>query len=97
MSEKPLSAVALASMLVELPGWTHDSDTLAKTYIFADFREAFAFMVRVAFEAEAMDHHPEWTNVYNRVEVKLSTHSAGHTVTAKDVDLARCMDRVRDN
>ena len=86
---------ALATVLVELPGWKHDADTLAKTFVFDDFREALTFMLRVGFEADALDHHPEWTNIYNQVAVKLSTHSAGNRVTEKDIELARVMERVK--
>ena len=62
--------------------------------VFADFRAAMAFMVRVGFEADAMDHHPEWTNVYNKVAVRLNTHSAGGKVTAKDIVLAGRIEKV---
>jgi 4a-hydroxytetrahydrobiopterin dehydratase len=77
-----------------LPGWSCKREALVKTYKLRSFKEALAWMVRVGFEAEAMNHHPEWTNVYNRVEVKLSTHDAGGRVTAKDVELARRMEAV---
>ena len=75
--------------LAALPGWTHDSerDAIARRFTFADFGEAFAFMTRVALEAEKADHHPEWSNVWNRVDVLLTTHSAGG-LTGKDVALA---------
>ena len=72
-----------------LPGWSHAGDTLTKTFTFGSFREAIAFMVRVAFDAEALNHHPDWINVYNRVVVRLNTHDAGGKVTAKDIELAR--------
>ena len=76
-----------------LPGWAaaNGRDAIAKTFLFADFNAAFGFMARVALMAEKMDHHPEWSNVYNRVEVTLSTHDAGG-VTPLDVSLARFMD-----
>lgn len=64
-------------------------NALEKTYRFTGFCEAFAFMVRVAFEAESLGHHPDWTNVYDRVTIRLSTHDAGNRVTSLDVDLAR--------
>ncbi len=73
--------------------WTEHPDGLVRTFAFATFREAFAFMTEVALSAEKMDHHPEWTNVYNRVSVKLSTHDAGGKVTEKDRRLALVMDR----
>ena len=86
---KPLTPVEIADALAGLPGWTRAGDALAKEFKFADFRAALAFMVRAGFEAEAIDHHPEWTNVYNRVAIRLNTHDAGGKVTAKDVELAR--------
>ncbi|HEX5182796.1 MAG TPA: 4a-hydroxytetrahydrobiopterin dehydratase [Allosphingosinicella sp.] len=76
-----------------LPGWSWDGEAKAirRTFEFRDFSEAFAFMTRVALAAEKADHHPDWSNGWNRVDVALSTHSEGG-VTAKDVDLARQMD-----
>ena len=85
----PLTAAEIAAALPSLAGWTVESDSLAKTFQFVSFREAMSFMVRVGFEAEAMDHHPDWTNVYNRVAIRLNTHDAGGKITAKDVALAR--------
>ena len=69
-------------------GWTNKDNTLYRKLEFKDFSQAFAFMVRVAIEAERMDHHPLWTNVYNKVELWLNTHDAGDVVTDKDVKLA---------
>lgn len=79
--------------LAGLPGWTmvDDRDAIEKTFKFADFNEAFGFMSRVALKAERMDHHPEWFNVYNRVEVTLSTHDADG-LTERDIKLARAME-----
>ena len=85
---KPLSSAEIADALRVLPEWKAENDALAKTFKFGSFREALSFMVRVGFEAEAMDHHPDWTNVYNRVAVRLNTHDAGGKITAKDVTLA---------
>jgi len=70
-------------------GWTASADgkAISRTYKFKDFRAALAWMVRAGFEAEALDHHPEWRNVYNRVEVTLTTHDTGG-LTAKDIGLA---------
>lgn len=68
--------------------WKEENNTLYRKFEFADFSEAFAFMTRVAIEAEKMDHHPLWTNVYNKVEIWLSTHDAGNTITQKDRKLA---------
>jgi 4a-hydroxytetrahydrobiopterin dehydratase len=80
--------------LQRLKGWREvdGRDAIAKTFTFADFNQAFGFMTRSALLAEKMDHHPEWSNAYKRVEVTLSTHSAGG-VTELDVKLAEAMDR----
>ena len=77
-----------------LAGWSREGDVLAKAFEFGSFREAFSFMTRVAFEAEAMNHHPDWANVYNRVSVRLSTHDAGGRITARDVELARKIQQI---
>jgi 4a-hydroxytetrahydrobiopterin dehydratase len=72
--------------------WEEKNDTLYRKFEFKDFSQAFAFMTRVALAAEKMDHHPLWTNVYNTVEISLSTHSAGNIVTEKDRKLAQKID-----
>lgn len=72
--------------------WKEEKNKLYRKFEFRNFSEAFAFMTRVAMEAEKMDHHPLWTNVYNKVEVWLSTHSAGNIVTEKDRILANKID-----
>lgn len=87
----PLAPDALAAALADLPGWKAEGDRLVRTFTFADFREAMAFILRVAFEAEALDHHPELTNVYNRVTLALTTHDAGNRVTETDLALARAI------
>ena len=74
--------------------WEEKNNTLYKKFEFKNFSEAFAFMARVAIEAEKMDHHPLWTNVYNKVEIWLSTHDAGDIVTEKDQKLAQKIDRL---
>lgn len=74
-------------------GWAYDDDEITKKLVFQSFENAFAFMAACVPEIERRDHHPEWTNVYNRVTISLSTHDAG-TVTAKDVELAEIMDRI---
>jgi 4a-hydroxytetrahydrobiopterin dehydratase len=74
--------------------WTEREGKLTRTFKFKDFSEAFAFMTRVALIAEKMNHHPEWTNVYNTVEVRLSTHDAGDVVTEKDRGLAAAIDKL---
>ncbi|HWZ95044.1 MAG TPA: 4a-hydroxytetrahydrobiopterin dehydratase [Opitutaceae bacterium] len=91
---KPLSSAKIQAALADLPGWAFRRNALAKTFQCKTFREAMGFMVRAAFEAEAMNHHPEWTNVYNRVTVRLNTHDAGGKVTARDVELAERMEKV---
>jgi 4a-hydroxytetrahydrobiopterin dehydratase len=90
----PLMPKEIDAAVSALPGWTWEKDALTKTYTFRSFREAISFMGRVAFEAEELNHHPEWTNVYNRVEVRLNTHDAGGKVTAKDVELAKRFEKV---
>ena len=72
--------------------WVEENNTLKKQFQFADFSEAFAFMTRVAMLAEKANHHPYWTNVYNKVEIQLSTHDAGNVVTQKDHALAAQID-----
>ena len=72
--------------------WTEENNTLYKKFQFKNFSEAFAFMTRVAIEAEKMDHHPRWTNVWNTVEIWLNTHSAGNIVTEKDRELSKKID-----
>jgi len=94
MPGKPLPKPQIMAALADLPGWTFKGDALAKSFKFGSFREALSFMVRVGFEAEAMDHHPDWTNVYNRVAIRLNTHDAGGKVTAKDVELAKIIQAV---
>ncbi|MBK8845328.1 MAG: 4a-hydroxytetrahydrobiopterin dehydratase [Bacteroidetes bacterium] len=74
--------------------WNEENNALVKTFQFKNFADAFSFMTRVAFEAEAMNHHPEWTNVYNKVTIKLSTHDAGNMITEKDRMLAQRIDSV---
>src|SRR5687768_2192801 len=90
----PLGTAEIKAALVSLPGWNLQADALAKGFKFGSFREAISFMVRVGFEAEALNHHPEWTNVYNRVEIRLNTHDAGGKVTAKDVELAQRIEKL---
>ena len=93
MAEK-LSPERRAEALSELAGWrtVESRDAIVKSFRFADFNSAFGFMSRVALMAEKMDHHPEWFNVYDRVEVTLTTHAAGG-LTELDVRLARFCDR----
>ena len=74
--------------------WQEQNNQLTRDFQFADFSEAFSFMTRVALVAEKMDHHPWWSNVYNQVTIKLSTHDAGNTVTRKDHELAAAIDKL---
>jgi len=85
--------IGAAAALAQLTGWSaaEGRDAITKTYKFADFNAAFGWMTRVALAAEKLDHHPEWFNVYSRVEVLLATHDAGG-VTELDVTLAKIMD-----
>lgn len=94
LSLRPLSAQDAA--LQRLSGWTFSPERgglLRRQFTFRDFGQAFGFMAQVALHAERHDHHPEWSNVYNRVEVVLTTHDAGG-VTQRDVALATLMDRI---
>ncbi len=74
--------------------WTEENNQLYKKFEFKNFSEAFAFMTRVAIEAEKMNHHPYWSNVWNTVEIWLQTHDAGNVVTQKDQELAKKIDRL---
>jgi len=74
--------------------WTEKDNKLTKTFKFKDFPEAFSFMTRVAFIAEKMNHHPDWRNVYNTVEISLNTHDAGGVITDRDKNLAEKIDQI---
>ena len=74
--------------------WTEENNQLKRSFQFSNFIEAFGFMTKVAFVAEKMNHHPNWSNVYNKVEIALSTHDAGNTVTDKDRKLSAEIDRI---
>ena len=76
--------------------WKEENNALHRSFEFKDFSEAFAFMTRVALLAEKHDHHPEWSNVYNKVRMKLNTHDAGDIVTDKDRKLAAAIDKLVD-
>ncbi len=92
---KKFTAVERRREMAELKGWekVRGRDAISKSYRFRNFNEAFGFMTRVALMAERMDHHPEWFNVYNRVDVTLTTHDA-NGVTERDIALAKFMDSV---
>lgn len=98
MTDKPLVGVERAKALHELHGWAEAKgrDAITKTYQFKSFSQAWGFMSRVALFAEKTDHHPEWANVYGRVDVTLSTHTAGG-VTEKDVALAKKMELIANS
>ena len=93
MAER-LDRAAIDAGMASLEGWSLASDakSVSRSFRFADFNEAFGFMARVALMAEQLDHHPEWSNVYRNVEVRLTTHDAGG-LTELDFRLARFMDR----
>lgn len=88
MIRAPLSAAEVRRALTKLRGWKHQDDALTKSYRLASFRDAIAFIGRLAFEAEELDHHPELENVYDKVAITLRTHDAGNKVTRFDVELA---------
>jgi 4a-hydroxytetrahydrobiopterin dehydratase len=94
MAEK-LTGSARTAALAKLSGWSevNGRDAITRQFEFSDFNEAFGFMARAALVAEKLDHHPEWFNVYNKVEVTLATHDAGG-VTERDIKLAQAMDRL---
>lgn len=92
--DSPLTPAQIQDALGSLEGWKIERDALTRTLEFGSFREAMSFMVRAAFEAEALNHHPEWTNVYDRVTIRLTTHHAGNTITAKDVELAKRIEKI---
>ena len=79
--------------LEELAGWVREGDSIVKTYHFSDFIEAISFMNQAAFHAEALEHHPEWRNTYNVVEVRLTTHDTGG-ITSLDIRLAKRMEHI---
>jgi 4a-hydroxytetrahydrobiopterin dehydratase len=92
-----LSEAERADALDGLPDWDYDEgrDAITRRFAFADFSEAFAFMARVALIAERADHHPEWSNVYNRVEILLTTHDAGG-LSERDIEMAEAIDDLVD-
>lgn len=91
MAATPLSSDQIAALGQELPTWQHVNGRLQRELRFADFSEAFGFMARVALAAEALGHHPEWSNVWNRVTIALTTHDTGG-LSNLDVELARRID-----
>ncbi|WP_420142771.1 4a-hydroxytetrahydrobiopterin dehydratase [Sphingomonas sp.] len=97
MAIEGLNDTERADALDALPDWDYDEgrDAIARRFVFADFPEAFGFMARVALIAERMDHHPEWSNVWNRVDILLTTHDCGGLST-RDIALAEAIDALVD-
>lgn len=91
---RKLSKQEIEQALARLAGWTIKDGKLHRTFGFDDFSEAFAFMTRVAIEAEKMNHHPDWSNVYNRVIINLVTHDVGNQISNYDVLLAGKIDEI---
>ena len=89
-----LTNAQITAALESLFGWTFQNDKITKTYQFGSFKEAMSFIVRLSYEAEALNHHPELFNVYSTVRIALNTHDAGGKVTAKDLDLAKTIEEI---
>ena len=87
----PLTELQVLAKLKELDGWMFENNALHTTFEFEDFKDAFSVMTRIAFEAERLNHHPDWSNVYNTLQISLSTHDAGG-VTENDFQLAKIID-----
>ena len=93
---KKLSEQEINENLKSLEGWNMSENGIQTSFEFENFKEAFSVMVRIAFEAEAQQHHPDWSNVYNELQISLSTHDAGG-VTEKDFKLARAIEGIVDS
>ena len=93
---KKLTEDEIYKRLEDLQDWEFKDEAIHTTFEFENFKEAFSVMVRIAFEAEAQEHHPEWFNVYNRLQISLSTHDAGG-VTEKDFKLAHSIEKIVGN
>lgn len=94
MERRELSKQELDRALSDLKGWSAHAGKLTRTFEFGDFLDAFAFMTRVAIEAEKMEHHPEWSNVYNRVTISLVTHDIGNKISTFDAALAQKINEI---
>lgn len=94
MAHTKLTNEQINAVLKELPGWTVKDGKLHKTFKFKTFARAIGWMVSVAVQADKMDHHPDWSNIYNRVEVNLSTHELDDTISDLDTELARKMEEL---
>jgi 4a-hydroxytetrahydrobiopterin dehydratase len=90
---KKLHTQEIEDALKDLSGWTLKDETIQKSFTFGDFKEAFSVMTHIAFECEKQNHHPDWENVYNSLNIQLSTHDAGG-VTQKDIDLAKSIEEI---
>jgi len=88
---KPFSEVEIIELLKDFEGWSYNENAIHTSLEFDDFKDAFSVMTRIAFEAEKLNHHPDWTNIYNTLQISLSTHDAGG-VTNKDFELAKIID-----
>ncbi|MEO0506534.1 MAG: 4a-hydroxytetrahydrobiopterin dehydratase [Bacteroidota bacterium] len=88
-----LNDTQIEDQLKALDGWSYNTESIHKTYTFSDFKAAFSIMTRIAFECEAMNHHPNWENVYNRLTIHLNTHDAGG-VTELDFELAKKIEEI---
>ena len=94
MERRVLSESEIERILEELPGWSVQDGKLVKAYKFGSFAEAMGWMVSVGIYADAIDHHPEWSNIYNRVQVALVTHDLGNAISTWDVALAKRMEEL---
>ncbi len=90
---KPFTELQIRSALQDIEGWEYEENAIHTSFEFDDFKDAFAVMTRIAFEVEKLNHHPDWTNVYNTLQISLSTHDAGG-VTEKDMELARIINEL---
>lgn len=88
---KPFTELQILTGLKDLEGWEYEDNAIHTSFEFEDFKDAFSMMTRIAFEVEKMNHHPDWSNVYNTLQISLSTHDAGG-VTEKDFELAKIID-----
>lgn len=88
---KPFSEVEIIELLKDFEGWSYNENAIHTSLEFDDFKDTFSVMTRIAFEAEKLNHHPDWTNIYNTLQISLSTHDAGG-VTNKDFELAKIID-----
>lgn len=91
---EPLTDNKIQKAISSLPGWGFADDTISKTYRFGSFTEAIGFITEMAFACERTNHHPELTNVYNSVTIRLNTHDVGGKVTEKDIDLAEEIEKI---